>query len=201
MSALVGVFLGLSPWFEGLNHGGSWSLATKTDFWSGLALTVLGLGTVMLYRRALTRQLVAANIVSRPTQLDEPVPQAEKAALEPISDAELLAVAASVVRNIQIEQDDSQDVDTRKQSQALATREEAPISEDELVKLATALLSDIQSSSPRHQGEGDPATPEPAMALMQESDLTRMAADLLQEIQAAKRSEALLGAREGDSHA
>ena len=183
--ALAGLFLGLSPWLAGWHHGGSWSLATKTDFWSGLGLVVISLMTMMLYRARLTRELVSAGIISRKPKLEETLAQADSAVVKEvpdISDEALLSLANSVVRNIS----DSygQGVDGAK---ALALPKDSPVSEEELARLAAALLREIQESVPKGKEADAPSgTPESPLALMSEAELAQMAASLLQEIQATE---------------
>lgn len=190
--ALVGVFLGLSPWFEGLNHGGPWSRATQTDFWSGVGLVLVGLATVMLYQRGVVRELQEGGVLSRPTRVDE---QAESdtvpgaATPQPMNDAELLELAHAVVRDI---------ADSKDSLSALTTTGSAAPSEEELVRLATHLLEEIQAFSPESGSAASNTAPEDRpLALMSEPELARMAAELLQEIQHSQESSFVLARKEG----
>jgi hypothetical protein len=183
---VVGVFLGLSPWFEGLNHGGHWSLATKTDFWSGLGLVVIGLATIMLYQMGAIRGLQAAGVLSRPARLEENTEDStptDSAPAAPVTDAELLRLASAVVRDIH--DANTGGADAAPAEGALQPRDDAPPSEDELVRLATQLLAEIKQGAPvdTHGEKADSAAASGPLALMSEPELARMAADLLQEIQ------------------
>lgn len=182
---LTGAFLGLSPWMAGFaKNGQAWSLATKTDFWSGLGLVVVGLATVLLYRVELSQGLAARGITSRTPHLEAegPVPVAS-AAPEPMTDAALLALASEVVREVQHEHGGeaaSLPVDAAA----------AGVDEAELVRLATTLLHEIQSEKPEAEAAPSaPAEPEKPLALMSEAELARMASNLLEEIQRTQQSQ------------
>lgn len=197
---VIGLLLGTSPWTEGLTRGGgSWSLATKTDFWSGLGLFVVGLATILLYRASLSHELQAAGITSRPARVDNdtppaaPQPQAEPSSL---SDEALLALATSVVNDLQ-RSGERQAAPRAAQPQTKAPSASVPspsggVADDELVRLASSLLSELQGASVKEKPVEEPTPPPPSnppekpAELMSESELARLASDLIREIQATK---------------
>lgn len=196
--AVAGLFLGLSPWLAGWRHGGSWSLATKTDFWSGLGLVVVSLAAMMLYRAGLTRDLAAAGIISRKPTLEEtseaPAP-AERETAKDISDEALLNLAASVVRGISDSDGEGDD------AKALVLPADAPVNEEELARLAASLLREIQGAdTPAVAADAPSPTPETPLALMSEAELAQMAVSLLQEIQAGSETRPLVHSGEEVRH-
>lgn len=203
---VLGLFLGFSPWLEGLNDGGPWSLATKTDFWSGLGLVVVGLATVILYRADLYQKLMASGVISRRAHLearsaDAPTHDAIGASDEALTDTALLALATSVVRDIQQELDGHSSHDAG--AAAMTVADQPTMSEDELIRLASGLVREIQGTdfAPTSKPDVDSspsATPDP-LALMSEAELARMAQELLQEIQEAQRAD-MMPVHEEDSH-
>jgi hypothetical protein len=175
-----------------LNSGrGVWSAATKVDFWSGLGLVVVGLATILLYRMNLAQDLVEAGIISRQPSLEAASPQEEaslSAQSPDMTDAALLALATSVVQDIQKSEGLEQPVEPSPSSTTgLATHEQSPVKDEDLVRLASSLLAEIQRSpapeTPAPEDTEGTDTPEATPELMSESELARMAAELLQEIQ------------------
>lgn len=193
---MIGVFLGLSPWFAGLNHGGPWSLATKTDFWSGLGLVVVGLVGIGLYQRGIVRELQAAGVLSRPVRLedaDEDPSTALPVEAASVTDTELLRLASTVVREVQ-ESAAGAGRHAASTANVLEPHEPAALSEEELVQLATQLLAEIQETRAVGVPESAAAAPTDTasrLALMSEPELARMAADLLQEIHQSQRTDAV----------
>ncbi len=192
-STLVGLFLMVSPWVSGIEtRHQSWSLATKTDFWSGLGVLVVGLATILLYRASVSRELETAGVVSRTPRLEGSAAPESAPAPAAMTDEALLALAASVVKDAHEER--MQPVPGPAAAhQAVATPAESPISEEELVRLASALLTEIQHTPEPPAPQEPPAQPaghssEPA-ALMSEAELVKMATSLLEEIQAARQAE------------
>ncbi|PSR21637.1 MAG: hypothetical protein C7B45_09980 [Sulfobacillus acidophilus] len=195
---VLGLFIGVSPWLQGLNNGrGAWSLATKVDFWSGLGLVVVGLATILLYRMSLTRELVEAGIIGHQPSLESASLQ-EQAAVGgdalAMTDAALLALATSVVQDIQKTEGPAEaNPSSNAPPSGLATHQQSPIEDEDLVRLASSLLAEIQGSVPADGVADEPAaTPEDQSPpeLMSESELARMAAELLQEIQRTSQGEA-----------
>lgn len=174
---LTGAFLGLSPWMAGFaKRGQAWSLATKTDFWTGLGLVVVGLAALALYRAELGQKLAARGITSRTPQLEaegsEPV---ASPAPEPMTDADLLALASEVAR-----EDEPLPVNANASG----------VDEAELVRLATTLLHEIQGKTPEKEEAPDtPPAAEKPLALMSEAELAHMAANLLEEIQRTQQEQ------------
>lgn len=201
---VIGLFLGTSPWLWGLNHGGShWSLATKTDFWSGLGLVVVGLAAMALYRAELSRNLALAGVISRRPTLEENAPEAEEpseAAPEPVTDEVLLALATAVVRDI--ESQHGSEASGPETTTAVTSTTDTPVSEDDLMRLAMSLLTEIRASKPEEVPQTDTAAPpsEKPLGLMSDSELFHMAADLLQEIQKSNEYQTMPVSREEGSH-
>ena len=188
---LTGAFLGLSPWMAGFaKNGQAWSLATKTDFWSGLGLVVVGLGTLLLYRAELGQKLAARGITSRTPQLEAERPEPVTGPVpEAVTDAALLALASEVVREVQQEHP----VEAPDSSPAPS------VDEAELVRLATTLLNEIQAQKPRPEQEPTPPSePDKPLALMSEAELAHMAANLLEEIQRTQQESQWVPARKED---
>ena len=191
---LTGAFLGLSPWMAGFaKHGQAWSLATKTDFWSGLGLVLVGLATILLYRAELAQRLASRGITSRKPQLEAERPEPVAAAApEPMTDAALLALASEVVQEVQSEQggETAWPVDAAGPG----------VDEAELVRLATTLLHEIQSEKPEaDRTPAAPSEPEKPLALMSEAELARMASNLLEEIQRTQQERQWVPARKEDT--
>lgn len=191
--SLVGLFLMVSPWISGIDNGhGSWSLATKTDFWSGLGIVVVGLAGIMMYRAGLSRELEAAGVVSRRVQLEEPAPPVPAAEPSPMTDEALLALATSVVNDMHQQQGQPVHPVTAEGASAPAG---APMSDAELVRLASSLLKEIQSeepaapAAPAVPSEAPAGEPNPQPALMSEQELVKMATSLLEEIQRSREME------------
>ena len=177
---LTGAFLGLSPWMAGFAKSGqAWSLATKTDFWTGLGLVVVGLGALALYRAELGQKLAARGITSRTPQLEAEGPEpVASPAPESMTDAALLALASEVAREVQ--HDEPLPVDANVSG----------VDEAELVRLATTLLHEIQGEKPEKEEAPDtPPAAEKPLALMSEAELAHMAANLLEEIQRTQQEQ------------
>lgn len=174
-------------------HGQAWSLATKTDFWSGLGLVVVGLATILLYRAELAQRLASRGITSRKPQLEAERPEPVAAAApEPMTDAALLALASEVVQEVQSEQggETAWPVDAAGPG----------VDEAELVRLATTLLHEIQSEKPEaDRTPAAPSEPEKPLALMSEAELARMASNLLEEIQRTQQERQWVPARKEDT--
>lgn len=174
----------ISPWTSHLNRAnGFWSLATKTDFWSGLGVLVVGVASWILYQASLRREMVEAGILTREPQVEE-----SKAAFEPpaqtgpISDENLLALVNAMVNDVEGHEGAAPKVSPKGPS------------EDELVRLATALLAEMKPDQKTSEAfYSTPAPEAPALetkgrshenpALISESDLLQMATSLLEEIQ------------------
>lgn len=203
---VMGLFIGVSPWLEGLNSGrGTWSSATKVDFWSGLGFVVVGLATILAYRASLARDLMQAGVISRQPSLEPAnqegalVPTGEAAAM---TDAALLALATSVVKDIQRSEGQENATASAATSTGLATHDQSPVGDADLVRLAASLLAEIQGeqTSANSTSEAPPApadTAEEPLELMSESELARMAAELLEEIQRTSPREMATMGEEG----
>lgn len=193
--ALIGVFLGVSPWLAGLNNGRTgWSAATKTDFWSGMGLLVVGAVTLALYQRRLARDLELAGVISRKPILEadaaEPAPAPTA---EDLSDSALLALASSLLNNGPTEA--MPPAPDAVPSEAGAQPSVPAVSDEALVRIAAALVHEIQASGSGPRPEPSDAAQSPKdepPAALSEAELAHMAADLLLEIQASRRHEMAL---------
>ncbi|MCY0878766.1 MAG: hypothetical protein OWU84_07495 [Firmicutes bacterium] len=196
-ATVTGLFLGVSPWLWGLNDGRhAWSLATKTDFWSGLGLVVVGLATLLAYRQGLMKAWEAAGIVSRTAVVDAADEALEaQAAPPPLTDEALLALAASLVKDLS----PSDRAPAPEKTEALATPEDSPVSDEALVKLAAALVKEIQPPESPATPEGGAAAPPTEPRALSEAELVHMAANLLLEIHES-RAASPAAAREEESH-
>lgn len=203
VAALIGLFLAISPWLDGTQSGhASWSKATVTDFWSGIGVVVMGVATLMLYRASLTHQLVEEGILSRPTRVDEKPYQDEtpSEAKTSVSDEDLLQYATSLVK-------EWADEEHLLPQEALVNADDQPISEEELVRVAEALLQEIHtepSTGPveapsKDTSRSDHSEGDEPLALMSDAQLQQMAASLLQEIQQSRQDQWVpVGRGEGD---
>ena len=196
---VIGIFLGASPWLWGISRGfQDWSPATKTDFWSGIGLVVLGLTTIMLYRVELNRRLELAGIISRMVKLEgSDEPKAAPDAADPkdsVSDEALLALAASVLKDIG---DQKQPGAADAGATSLEETERTAISEDELTRIATSLLREIQATQPTDLQDTSGEKP---LQLMSDSELFHMAWGLLEEIRQASGHREMVSAREEGTH-
>lgn len=181
-SVLIGAVVGLGPWIWHFNRGGSWSLATKTDFWTGLTLVMIGLAAIALYQSDLYRSLAAAGLVVRRARVEEQVePLTESSSPEPLTDQALLELATRVVQEMQTEVSAGGSA----AGEEVASVDSPAISEADLITLASQLIREIQSDA------AQPAAPQTAadesgssdpLALASDAELARMAASLLQEI-------------------
>ncbi|NMP23451.1 hypothetical protein [Sulfobacillus harzensis] len=193
--SLVGLFLTVSPWMSRLNHAnGSWTLATKTDFWSGLGVLVVGLVSMALYQGGLRREMAAVGLVSRRPRVEETeaVPEAAAPAASPaITDEQLLALVNSMVEDLEQRQ-------PQQPAQAPpSTPDVKTPSDDDLVRLASALLSEIRTEqAPGEKVPSEPKEPPAPQreqadrpALMSEAELLKMATNLLEEIQRTRPME------------
>ncbi len=67
ISGLAGVWLLLSPWTLGEQHGGDWTTVTRTQFGTGLGLAVLGgIGTIVVVAQVVGA-LRASGVLRHPT--------------------------------------------------------------------------------------------------------------------------------------
>ncbi len=191
--SLVGLFLMISPWTAHLNRAnGSWSLATKTDFWSGLGVLVVSLASWLLYQGSLRREMVEAGVITPEARVEESDAPSEptSAPAGPISDENLLALVNAMVNDLE-----------GHESEPPQVSQKAP-SEDDLVRLATALLAEIKPDEKKPEAPKPPeAEPRAASrenpALVSENDLLKMATSLLEEIQRTRAPEPLRKGSDG----
>ncbi len=187
---VLGLFLGVSPWLFGLNHGGPWSLATKTDFWSGMFLVVVGLTTLTLYRASLSQRLIALGYKSPPMRLDQSQEAREPDANlqeDKISDDQLLELATAILGQMPTSHEANHG-DATSRAVAVLEEESSSVSEDQLIRAASQLLKELgtdESEAPKSEAEPDG---EP-LSLMSDRELARMAQELLLEIQGAHERE------------
>lgn len=186
---VVGLFLGVSPWMFGLNHGGPWSSATQTDFWSGIFLVVIGLTTLALYRVGLSQRLIALGYKSPQTRLDQNQ-EDQKLGTDPqqdgMSDDHLLELASAILGQMSGTLETSKG-DAPSTAVAVLEEEASSISEDRLIRAASQLLKELGSGESEVLKSAEPDD-EP-LSLKSDSELARMAQELLLEIQEAHERE------------
>ena len=72
VTGLAGAWLMVAPFAIGYQNGGSWTDATKNDFWTGLAVVILSVIGIVLFSLSVVGDLRAAGVL-KPRQ--QPVPQ------------------------------------------------------------------------------------------------------------------------------
>jgi hypothetical protein len=188
---LTGLFLGISPWLWGLNDGRhAWSLATKTDFWSGLGLVVVGLVALVGYRQSLMKELEWAGILSRTPVVDAVADESRaEGSAAPLTDDLLLALATSLVKDMSADERASAPVGR----EDVAQPEQHPVTDETVVQAATQLVKDIEAS----HGSAAAKPTEGERESLSEADIVHLAADLLLELQRSRTATPVMAGEEG----
>ena len=135
-AVLAGVAILMSPFALHLNHGGAWTKATDTMFWSGLGLIVVALAAAFSWQRDLTGQLAVAKGELQPASQEVLASEAGQGASpteadgeEPDWEAQLAKLAETVLQDLKTE--------------TTSSPEPAEDASQDLQAVASALLQDL----------------------------------------------------------
>jgi hypothetical protein len=92
VTGLAGAWLMVAPFAIGYQNGGSWTDATKNDFWTGLAVVILSVIGIVLFSLSVVGELRAAGVL-KPRQ--QPVPPMPAWAGQPAAAAPQPAMPAA----------------------------------------------------------------------------------------------------------
>lgn len=140
VTTFLGVALTVAPFALHLNHG-SWTSPTETMFWSGIGVIVVGLGSVLMWQRALFGEIKAAAADLAPARREEAAsPEEQEAAAPPEEDFEtqLTRLAAAVLADLKTEAGGAQ--------APRGGERDVPATED-LQAVASAILRDLSDQN------------------------------------------------------
>ncbi len=111
LGVLGGLWLMLAPFAQGYQpSGANWADATKTDFWTGIALILVSLVGLIMYALSLVGELRARGIIEKRAKPEPPQVQSQEVAGGQDNNIEqvLLPLVTAMLRDMQQQRGQSQ---------------------------------------------------------------------------------------------